>query len=96
MINFNAQEKIKNDLDISKVTLDVCNSSSLVSIHDSYNSGGSQGLVGTVKTTQSCHRELMALGKADVVSGSLLINHRGVASRCYFPILTTSTGDKIA
>ena len=96
MINFKAQEKIKNDLDISKVTLDVYNSSNLVSMHDSYNSGGSQGLVGIIKTTQSCQGELKALGKTDVVSGSPLINLRRVALGCYFPILTTSTGDKIA
>jgi len=79
----------KNDLDISKVTLDVYNSSSLVSIHDSYNSGGSQGLAGIIETTQPYQGKQMALGKVAGMSGFPLTNHRGVAPRCYFPTIST-------
>ncbi len=89
MINFNAQEKIKNDLDISKVTTEVCEGEVALAEAEAhrelqvwYDSGVRWW---SIDNTQSCQGELKALGKTDVVSGSPLINLRRVALGCYFP-----------
>ena len=92
-----AQEKI-NDLELAKVTLDVCNSLNIVSIHDCYNSGGSQGHVGIKETTQSYQEEGNVLGKTDR-DGVLLINStiRKVSHRKALSVFfLISTGDNYA
>ena len=83
----------KNDLDISKVTTEVCDGEVAKAETEAhrelqvwYDSGVRWW---SIDNTQPYQGKLMALGKVDVVSGFPLINHRGVASRCYFP--TTST-----
>ena len=58
-------QEIINELELAKVTLDVCNSLNIVSIHDCYNSGGSQGHVGIKETTQSYQEEGNVLGKIE-------------------------------
>ena len=79
-------QEIINELELAKVTLDVCNSLNIVSIHDCYNSGGSQGHVGIKETTQSYKEEGNVLGKTDR-DGVLLINAtiRKVSRERHFP-----------
>ena len=79
-------QEIINELELAKVTLDVCNSLNIVSIHDCYNSGGSQGHVGIKETTQSYQEEGNVLGKTDR-DGVLLINStiRRVPRERHFP-----------
>ena len=91
-----AQEKI-NDLDLAKVTLDVCNSLNIVSIHDCYNSGGSQGHVGIIETTQSYQEEGDVLGKTDGMESSSLIQPSGEClGKGTFRFTLVSTGDNYA
>ena len=70
-------QEIINELELAKVTLDVCNSLNIVSIHDCYNSGGSQGHVGIIETTQSYQEEGDVLGKTDGMESSSLIQPLG-------------------
>ena len=91
-----AQEK-KNELDLAKVTLDVCNSLNIVSIHDCYNSGGSQGHVGIIETTQSYQEEGDVLGKAAGMESSSSIQPSGKClGKGTFRFTLVSTGDNYA
>ena len=79
-------QEIINELELAKDTLDVCNSLNIVSIHDCYKFGGTQGHVGIKEPTQSYQEEGNVLGKTDR-DGVLLINStiRKVSRERHFP-----------
>ena len=80
-------QEIINELELAKVTLDVCNSLNIVSMHDCYKFGGTQGHVGIKEPTQSYQEEGNVLGKTDR-EGVLLINStiREVSHRKALPV----------
>ena len=99
-LNKNAQE-VRNDMDLTKVTTEMCDGEVALAeaeAHRELQVWHDSGIRWwSIDNAQSYQRELKALGKTDVVSGSLLINLRKVASRCYFPtFMGVSSNDKIS